>query len=103
MAVSNNPVLKNIKGHIQKTIVVKQYADKTVITAYPDMSGVVRSKAQKKEQGRFKQAVAYAKSILANPSEKAAFKRNLQPGQNVYHAAIAAFMKKKPLKRGFPI
>lgn len=96
MAISKNPVLKNIKGSIQKAIVVKQYADKTVITAYPDMSRVVRSKAQKEEQGRFKQAVAYAKSILANPPEKAAFKKRLKPGQKVYHAAIAEFMKKAP-------
>lgn len=96
MAVSSNPVLKNIKGHIQKTIVVKQYIHKTVITAYPDMSRIVRSEAQKKEQGRFKQAVAYARSILADPSQKSVFIKRLKPGQSVYHAAIAEFMKKVP-------
>ena len=48
MASSNNSLLlPKMRGQIGKQIVVKQYGNKTVITKYPDMSGIKPSKLQK--------------------------------------------------------
>jgi hypothetical protein len=44
---TNSLLLRQVRGQIGKQFVVKQYGKKTVITAYPDMSNVKPSKAQK--------------------------------------------------------
>lgn len=97
MAILNNPLYRDYHGHIDKLIVIKQYAAKTVMTAYPDMSKVVWSAAQAGERSRFAQAVAYAKSIIADPQRKAAYKARIDPGKKVFNAAIAEYMRKPPL------
>jgi hypothetical protein len=49
----SNALLKGFSGAIGKQIVVKQYGDKTVISKYPDMSGVKASPNQKKRRSVF--------------------------------------------------
>ena len=79
----------------------KQYGDVTVVTKYPNMKTVKRSARQKQNNVRFKEAVAYAQSILRNPEACAALakkvKRKTSPyyGKTVYHAAMAEFFSKK--------
>ena len=46
MIVTGNPLLTGVSGKL-KNIVVKQYKDKTVVTAVPDMSGRKLSQKQK--------------------------------------------------------
>lgn len=95
MAQSTNSVLlKHLRGQIGKQIVVKHYGQKTVVTAYPDMSGIKPSKKQKAKRKDFAEAVAYAQSILHNAVKKAAYARKLKKGQSVYHAAITEWMGK---------
>jgi hypothetical protein len=74
MAQSNSSILlRKMRGQIGKQFVVKQYGKKTVITAYPDMSNVKPSKAQKVKRKRFAETVAYAQSILHDPVKKKAY------------------------------
>nr|MBC7611407.1 hypothetical protein [Pseudopedobacter sp.] len=41
MGTSKNPLLKDFRGHIDKTIVVKQYpGDRIILTAYPAMNWI---------------------------------------------------------------
>jgi len=63
-------LLKNVSGKIGDQIVVKQYADKIVISKYPDMSNVEPSAQQKRNRSLFKEAVAYAAAINKNPMKK---------------------------------
>lgn len=95
MAISKNPFLKGFRGHIEKTIVVKQYPeDRTIITAYPDMSRVKPSKDQKVQRSLFKEAVAYAKSILADDTEKQkAQSRLYQRTGSLYHALLKEYIQ----------
>ena len=101
MAVSKNPLLKGFSGHINKTIVVKQYpGDKTIVTSYPDMSRVKPTTAQLAAKARFAKAVAYAKNILNEPHEKENAKARLKMRKGtLYHALIAEFMKQKNTKQ----
>ena len=88
----NNTLLKNVHGSVGE-LVVKQYAYGTVITKKPDMSKVKKSESQKKEQNNFKDAVAYAQTIIRNKETKAAYALKLKKGETVYHAAIREYLK----------
>lgn len=100
MATSKNPLLKGFRGHIGKMIVVKQYpGDRTIITAYPDMSKVKPNKAQLAAKSRFADAVAYAKKTMNHPQDKeqAALRLANRKG-SLYHALIAEYMQQHPAK-----
>ncbi len=72
---TTNILLSGMHGALGKQIVVKQYGDKTVITAYPDMSKVKPSKRQKTRRNIFLEAVANAQAINNDAVKKAAFKK----------------------------
>ena len=93
---ANNALLRGFSGKIGE-IVVKQYANKIVISAKPDMSRVKKSQLQKLKQSKFKEAVKSAQSIIRDKNKKEAYAKNkrLKRGQSVYHAAIREFMGRK--------
>ena len=72
-------------------VVIKQYGDKTVITARPSTKKK-RSRNQKENSYLFKYAVAYAQSIIYDPKKKAEFAKKLKKNASVYHAAIREFL-----------
>ncbi len=91
---TNNLLLHNVSGQIGKQLVVKRYGNKTVITAYPDMSKVKPSKMQKAKRKVFAEAVAYAQAINNDTVKKAAYKKKVKKGQTVYHYAIREYLRK---------
>ncbi|MGB8192519.1 MAG: hypothetical protein WCF67_11400 [Chitinophagaceae bacterium] len=95
MAITNNPLLAGASGAIGKQLIVKNYGSRTVLSAYPDMSGIKPSREQKQKRGAFKEAVAYAQGILKDPAKKAAYKKGLKKGETVYHKAIKEYLKKQ--------
>jgi hypothetical protein len=95
MARSANLLLRNVQGHIGKEFVVKKYGKKTVITRYPDMSGIKPSKLQKVKRSRFAEAVAYAQTIIRNPVLKTQYAKKVKKGQSVYHYAIKEFLRRE--------
>ena len=72
-------------------VVIKQYRDKTVVTARPVFKKK-RTKNQKENSSLFKYAVAYAQSIIHDPKKKSAFAKKLKKNASVYHAAISEFV-----------
>ena len=93
MAKGNgNLLLKNISGHIGKELVIKQYGNKTVIARYPNMPKHKPSKIKTVYENRFKDAIIYAKAILADKVLKAKYEAKLQPGQRVYNYAISEYL-----------
>ena len=96
MAVSNSPYLKNYRGNLRKTVVVKQ-AHKTIVTGYPDMRRVKYNKAQRTAQSRFAEAVAYARSVINDPVKKAIYSKLLPKGKRLYNAALQEFLDPQPV------
>jgi hypothetical protein len=95
MAQSKTSVLLHtMRGAIGKQIVVKQYGNKTVITAYPDMSNIKPSKLQQQKRKKFAAAIEYAQSIIRDPVKKAAYAKKLKRGARVYNAAIREFLSR---------
>ena len=90
--IKNNMVLKGVSGTID-ILVVKQYSYGAVLSKKPDMSRVKPSRAQKAKRTNFQKAVAYAKSVIRDPKQKAAFAKKLKPRQTVFNAAISSYMK----------
>ena len=90
---ANSP-LKNLKGQLGKQLVFKQYGNKTVVTAYPDMSRVKPSKLQKVYRHKFRDAVMYAKKISRDPALKKEYMKKIKPGESVYHFALKEYFKK---------
>jgi hypothetical protein len=72
---------------------VKQYGNRIVVSKFPDMSRVKRTKKQVSEQSKFQKAVNFAKRVLTEPKKKKEFAKKLKKGQTVYHAAISAYLK----------
>lgn len=95
MAQSTTAVLLHkMRGRIGKQIVVKQYGNKTVIAAYPDMSNIKPSKLQKQKRKKFAAAIVYAQSIIHDPVKKAAYEKKLKRGKRAYNAAISEYLSK---------
>lgn len=92
MLVTGNPLLTGVSGKL-KNIVVKQYKDKTVVTAVPDMSGRKISQKQKDANERMQFAIHSAKAITANPrlKQRACEMLQVQPNK-VFRAIVKQFL-----------
>jgi hypothetical protein len=90
----NSLLLRGISGKVGD-IIIKQYRYGVVISKAPDVSKVRPTKAQKVKRKSFKEAVAFARDVIANPKKKAAWKAKTRRGKTVYHTAIAYYLKKQ--------
>ena len=97
MAILKDTSDKEFRGHIEKTIVVKQYSDgRTIAAAFPDMSKVIPTERQKQNRLTFKEVQAYAVRYLAdNPEQKAVFKEMCKPGQRPHNLLVAQLLRKE--------
>ena len=92
---TNSVLLHRVRGKIGNQVVVKQYGSKTVLSKYPDMSGVKPSKRQKKQRNSFADAIAYAQAIIRDPVKKAVYNRKAKKkDQDAYHYAIQEFLRR---------
>ena len=98
MAKMEDQLLKNVRGTLEKQLVVKQYGDKTVVTKYPHMRKVKPSELQKKGRNLFAEAVAYARAVNRNPEQKAAYLQKVKKGESVYHYALKEYLEKNKWK-----
>ena len=94
MAIAKDIISQGLSGAIGKELVFKRYADKTVVTKYPNIKkNIVPSAAQKTQRIKFKEAHNYAKNINDNPVSKAAFALKIPAGKSVYKWAVKEYMK----------
>ena len=96
MARTKNPLLTGVKigrDKIAQGFTLKTRGGKVFISKCPDMSNVVPSELQLKSNKRFKDAIAYARSIINDPAKKVAYK--VRPGSTVYHTAVKDYLENK--------
>lgn len=92
MIVKNNIFLKGVSGKAQN-MVVKQYADKTVITTVPDMSNRILSEKQKASNELMRFAISCAKEMVADPRKKERACELLGvPPNKVFRAIVKHYM-----------
>ena len=103
---TGNLITQNMSGKIGKNLVIKQYADKIVISAYPWTAKRKAYPCQKRCRDRFREAVSFAKNITrtwdpVNMELKKKYELKLKPNQQLYHFLISEYMSL--LKSGDPL
>lgn len=90
--LTDESLFKGMSGKLGP-FVIKQYKDKTVVTALPSKPNRKRKKPGiRLTNSCFDEAVKYARSIVHNPRKKAAYAKTLPEGTRVYNAAIKEYM-----------
>jgi hypothetical protein len=95
-------LVRMIRGAIGKSVVVKHYKGRRiVVTHFPDMSGIVATGKQRVRRNLFREAVVWAKWIIADEGRKLAFRNTLprKKRRKVYQAALQMYMKEKGNKQ----
>ncbi len=87
----DNVVTKGASGAIGTEVVFRTINGETFMSKYPDMSEVIFSVKQVKNQERFTDAVKFATSIFHDPVKRNAYDLNGQI--SVYHAALKDYME----------
>jgi hypothetical protein len=88
MAISNNPLMHGVTGSINKQIVFRRYGNKTVVSAYPDMSKRKLSPRQKRMNEIMKEANESAKAIMADEDQRNAARLRLDVPRNKLYTAL---------------
>jgi hypothetical protein len=70
--VALNPVMEKIQGKIGD-LVFKRYNDEVVVSPKPDLSGHEPTPAQAAHRERFRLAVLYGKTVIADPEKRALY------------------------------
>jgi len=96
--VTLNPTVRRIQGKLGNAVFRLSHTGELSMTKLPDMSKVKWSKAQKEHRQRFKLAVAYARSAMADEKvrlkyEKIAKKMHKRP----FDMAVSDYFKGKNL------
>ena len=93
---------KMIRGAVGKRFVVKHYkGGRIVMTRFPDMSGVVATAKQKVRRDLFREAVVFARWVIADEGRKLAFRSMLprKKRRKVYQAALQMYIREKGNKQ----
>jgi hypothetical protein len=94
---NNNVITKNYSGKFGDQVVFRNRFGRSIMAKPQKKSTVPRSIVQLENQHSFAHAVAYAKSVIADPALKAKYAKKVLPGRTVYNLAISYFMKGKSI------
>jgi len=92
--VKNNELIEGLSGRVGG-LVFKSFKSGTIITSLADRSKVKLSANQKKANSKFKEAVAYAQDVLADPKKSSRYKARLKEGKSIYHTALSEYLSGK--------
>lgn len=96
--VTLNPILMDIHGKSGDLVFRRSRKGDTYLIKRPDMSNVQWSEAQKAQRQRFKEATAYAKSAMAEPTVRAQYEQ-IASAQNrsPFFVAVSDYLKRNHL------
>ncbi|MDP3468549.1 MAG: hypothetical protein Q8S11_09470 [Daejeonella sp.] len=100
MAIQTSILFKGFSGSINRQLLFRQCAGKTVVSRFPDRSSVIYSEKQKQERRRFADAVSFARVVISDRGLKQVYsiKAALLGFRSVWNVAIAEHMSDQPLK-----
>ena len=97
--VKLNPAFLGIRGTLGN-VVFKHYGDKVVLTRKPRFENRVFSPAQRASQERFRKAMRYATSALADPNTRSAYeKAAAATGKPIVSLMVADFLRRPESER----
>ncbi|MEO6404562.1 MAG: hypothetical protein ABIY51_13505 [Ferruginibacter sp.] len=84
--------LRLIQGAIGKKFVIKHYKWGIIQTRYSDMSKIIASAEQRKCRDLFKEAVAFARTVLADDVLRERWEKRLRKKYRIFNAVIKEYM-----------
>ncbi len=93
--VATNPIMNGLSGMLGKTIVFKNWRNKTIVASYSAPSKK-QSEAQRANRSKFREAANWAHAVLNDPERKAYYQKKARKLglPNAYTAAITDYMRK---------
>jgi len=89
-----NPAIEQASGKIGNMVFRRAHTGEMTLIKAADMSHVKWSKAQKEHRKRFKQAAAYAKAAMAEPTVRARYvKEAARKNKRPYDLAVSDYFK----------
>jgi hypothetical protein len=99
MAESKNNVLTHgLTGLVGDMIVFRNRGGKTFVSTKPKERTGEPSENQKQHQGRFQEAILYAKTAIADPATKAEYSKAIAGNETAYNIAVADFFHAPDIK-----
>lgn len=90
--ITNSFLLSMIRGRIGKTVVVKHYGKKVVLSKVPDMSCIEASPAQRTERNKMKAAVAWAKQTNSDAGLRTGYIKEAGGSKLVYQYLLKQYL-----------
>lgn len=96
----NNEVMYGARGRVGNLVVFKNFgANQTVISRLKKkVENPVYTEKQEAAKERFREAVVYAKSIIADPDLLEIYQRAAKPGISAYNMALADFCRRPEIR-----
>lgn len=95
MGISKEPNLTGFRGTIEKSVVVRiDTWGRTILSAYPDMTNIKPTEAQKQQRLNFKEAQTMALRMLSDPAIKAFYQERCRGHQRPHNILISELLKK---------
>lgn len=86
------PSIRRLQGKLGDWVFRRNHSGTLSVTKVPDMSKVQWSPAQQEHRQRFKEAVAAAKSAMADPATRARYEETAaQKGKRPFDLAVSDF------------
>jgi hypothetical protein len=97
--VTNNPLVNGLSGMLGQTLVFKNLRGKTIVAGRP-RPAKTQSEQQRQNRSKFRQAAAWAKTVLRDPQKEAYYQQKARKLHlpNAYTAAITDYMRRPQLK-----
>jgi SAM-dependent methyltransferase len=94
--IRNNVLMEGVSGMIGKALVFRKFADKTVVQAAPVRKAPYTTK-QQLQQNRFREAMAYARRVLADAAVKERYTQLARQHSNMtaFNLVIREFLNRK--------
>lgn len=88
-----NPVLEKVRGKIGD-LVFKRYHDEVIMSRTPDMSGNTPTPGQTAHRERFRLAVLYGNTVLADPAKRSIYEAAAKgKGLPAFAVTVGDFLK----------
>jgi hypothetical protein len=95
MAISTNMLLKDVRGAINKQVVVRQFPTMTVLSGYPQRSGHKPTPKQERRQKIMQLANEEVADIKADKERRDAAQLRLNvPSNKLHHALLSECMRR---------
>ena len=99
MAIQTSAIFAGFRGNVNRQLLFRQCAGKTVVSKFPDRSRVIYSEQQKRAQKRFAEALGFARIVIQEPllRDNYSIKAALLGYRSTWNLAIAEYMSDQPL------